>query len=222
MQRNGIAIAIAWPETLCKQSGAWYDPLLNKLGVSKNHYYKVGHAALVLVNKESGKCYYFDFGRYHSPFQHGRVRDANTDHDLEIHTKALFNDKGNLKNYKEILRELLLNPSCHGDGDLHASYCEINFHSALRKAKHLQDLSPLPYGPFVLKGTNCSRFVNTVILAGKTNWYNHLKLMFPRSITPAPITNVKALGNYIRLNRNFYHSASSALCSLKINTSVIC
>ncbi len=52
MTRNkhtGFAIALAWPQTYCKQPGAWYDPITLLLGINKNNYYKVGHAALVLI-----------------------------------------------------------------------------------------------------------------------------------------------------------------------------
>jgi hypothetical protein len=57
---NGIAIALAWPDTYCKKAGAWYDTPAEWLRISKNNYYKVGHAALVLIEKSSGNCNYFD------------------------------------------------------------------------------------------------------------------------------------------------------------------
>jgi len=79
-----IAIILAWPETICKQTNAWYDGLMNKLKISKNGYYKVGHAAIVLVNSKKGEAHYFDFGRYHSPKGQGRVRDISTDYDLWV------------------------------------------------------------------------------------------------------------------------------------------
>ncbi|MDQ3395429.1 MAG: hypothetical protein M3512_15145, partial [Bacteroidota bacterium] len=70
-RKKGFAILLAWPETFCKQAGGWYDPLLSWLGISKNHYYRVGHAAVVLVNGFNGSLQYFDFGRYHSPYGYG-------------------------------------------------------------------------------------------------------------------------------------------------------
>lgn len=193
---SGIAIALAWPETLCKKAGAWYDVPLKWLRINKSNYYKVGHAAIVLINKETGDCHYFDFGRYHAPYQHGRVRSDYTDHDLEMKTKAIVSNEGQLKNYTEILLELFNNESCHGNGKLHASYCCINFHLAFEKANAMQSVSPIPYGPFLPQGTNCSRFVNTVILAGKPNWYYRLVLISPKTFSPTPISNVKALSNY--------------------------
>ncbi len=193
---NGIAIALAWPETLCKQAGAWYDKPLKYLRINKNNYYKVGHAAVVLVNKENGVCTYFDFGRYHAPFQHGRVRSAITDHDLEIKTKACVNSTGELTNYHDILFELFRNESCHGLGNMHASYCDIDFEKAHAKANQLQSKSPIPYGPFIPNGTNCSRFVSSVILAGSPKWYYRLILNYPKTLSPTPIGIVKTLNNY--------------------------
>jgi len=193
---NGIAITLAWPETLCKQAGAWYDKPLKWLGINKSNYYKVGHAAIVLINKENGDCHYFDFGRYHSPYQHGRVRSAFTDHDLEMNTKAIVSESGSLKNYNEILLELFNNESCHGSGKLHASYCHVNFDKAHKKANEMQSISPIPYGPFLPNGTNCSRFVNTVVLAGEPKWFYRLVLASPKTLSPTPIGNVKALSNY--------------------------
>ncbi|MBK7311920.1 MAG: hypothetical protein IPI93_14385 [Sphingobacteriaceae bacterium] len=193
---NGIAITLAWPETLCKQAGAWYDKPLKMLGLNKSNYYKVGHAAIVLIDAEARDCHYFDFGRYHAPYQHGRVRSARTDHDLEMKTKAIISQDGRLENYNEILLELFNNESCHGSGKLHASYCHVNFENAYYKANEMQSISPIPYGPFLPQGTNCSRFVNTVVLAGKPKWYYRLVLSYPKTLSPTPIGNVKSLSNY--------------------------
>jgi len=197
---DGIAIAIAWPETLCKQAGAWYDIIFKLLRVNKNSYYKVGHAAVVLIEKKSGDCHYFDFGRYHTPFQSGRVRSVYTDHDLEIKTKANFLENGGLENFTDILIELAGNKSCHGSGDLHASYCHINFNKAFSKATKMEALSPIPYGPFIPNGTNCSRFVNTTILAGKPKLLHRFLLAYPKTFSPTPIGNVYALNNYCKIS----------------------
>lgn len=193
---DGIAIALAWPETKCKQAGAWYDVPMKWFGINKDNYYTVGHAATILIDKGTGQCHYFDFGRYHSPSQHGRVRSALTDHDLEISTKAIISEEGKLLNYREILTELFLNESNHGTGKMVSTYCEIQFNEAFKMATSLQELSPIPYGPFLPSGTNCSRFVNKVILSGRPNWILRLLLIAPRTLTPTPLGNVRALNNY--------------------------
>ncbi len=189
---NGFAIALAWPETLCKMAGAWYDTPLKWLGINQDNYYRVGHSAVVLIENKTGDCHYFDFGRYHAPYQHGRVRNSYTDHELEIKTNATILEN-KLINYEEILWELFKNESCHGTGRLEASYCQINFDSALQQAKKMQRASPIKYGPFTLGGTNCSRFVNTIILAGKPKISHQLLLAFPISISPTPLGNTNAL-----------------------------
>jgi hypothetical protein len=193
---GGLAIAIAWPETWCKQSGGWYEWMTSGLGISKNHYYKAGHAALVLVDGENERCYYFDFGRYHSPFDHGRARGENTDPDLTVYTKPIISSNGKeLLNFKEILMELQLNPSCHGEGKLHASYSPINFEKAYAKALEMQNRGPIPYGPFRYKGSNCSRFVNTVLKAGEPGLRKLFCLNFMVPLTPTPLNNVHSFGN---------------------------
>jgi hypothetical protein len=197
---NEFAIALAWPQTFCKQPGSWYDSLMHVLGVSKNHYYQVGHAAVVLINNH-GECHYFDFGRYHAPFGFGRVRNAITDHDLAMQTKALI--QGNeITNINEILNELYNNKACHGEGDLHASFTTIDFEKSYLKAKQMQQQSPWKYGPFIWKGTNCSRFVRTTILAGMRLSKNHIKLLLPWSISPTPLGNVKTFSKRFVVSEN--------------------
>lgn len=195
---NGFAIALAWPQTYCKQPGAWYDPVTLLLGINQNNYYKVGHAALVLIDSRNLKTHYFDFGRYHAPYKHGRVRSAETDHDLKIKTAPVLSEDGQeIDNFREILTELQQNAACHGEGVLHASYCPINFEKAFAKAKQMQENSPIPYGPFKINGSNCSRFVNTAIRAGKPGFNHWVGLNFKVPLTPTPMSNVNALDKYL-------------------------
>ena len=198
---TGFAIALAWPHTWCKQPNAWYDKLMLQLGISKNNYYRAGHAALVLVEKSSGVCHYFDFGRYHAPFEHGRVRSVHTDHDLDLPVIARITKDGkSLENLHEILGFLHQNQACHGNGDLYGSYTEVDFQRAYYKALQMQQQSPLPYGPFVHNGTNCSRFVDTVIRAGKPPIKYALKMKYQVPLTPTPMSNVNALPNKTRIS----------------------
>ncbi|MCF8454131.1 MAG: hypothetical protein K9G42_13065 [Pedobacter sp.] len=156
---TGFAISIAWPETLCKQAGAWYDSLMDVLGFSKNNYYMVGHSAVVLVEIETGNCYYFDFGRYHAPFGQGRVRDMETDHDLQIHTQAKVSTSRNeLLNFQEILLELTENKACHGSGTLYASYTRINFEKAFSFAKKNAGVESLEIWPVCYPGNKLLTF----------------------------------------------------------------
>lgn len=195
---TGLAISLAWPQTWCKQSGTWYDPIMELFRFNKNNSYKVGHAAIILIESNTGKCHYFDFGRYHAPYGFGRVRDSETDHDLLIKSKAILDDNDfRLTNFEEILIEIANNEACHGIGDLHASYTMINFEKAFQFAKQMQHNSPWKYGPFILNGTNCSRFVRTIVLSGKPPIIDKLKIYIPLTLSPTPIGNVKSLKNKV-------------------------
>lgn len=191
---TGFAIALAWPATYCKEPGSWYDPVTRWLGINRNNYYMAGHAALVLIDREELKCHYFDFGRYHAPFQHGRVRGAITDHDLKMHTDPRISADGRrIENLDEILTELQHNAACHGEGPLQASYTRIDFARSFDKVLSMQETGPIPYGPFVPGGSNCSRFVHTAIMAGKPAWSDIFRLKYFMPFTPTPLSNVHAL-----------------------------
>ncbi|MBS3912978.1 MAG: hypothetical protein KG003_00610 [Bacteroidetes bacterium] len=191
---KSIGIAIAWPETLCKQAGSWYDSALKTLGINKNNYYRVGHAAVILVDPVNGECRYFDFGRYHAPAGFGRVRSADTDTDLRIRTKAEIDEKmGYVLNLQAILKELEGNLSCHGNGTPIGAQTTIRFQAAMRRALKMQAHGFIKYGPFTIRGTNCSRFVRSVLVAGMFSGLTKLKLRFPWTLSPLPIYNVKCL-----------------------------
>jgi hypothetical protein len=191
---TGIAIALAWPETFCKQAGAWYDLPMRWLRFNIDYYYQAGHAAVILIDKRTGDARYFDFGRYHSPHNYGRARSAETDPELTITTKITTDDY-KVVNVSDILTELQQNKSCHGDGTLYSSQIPIDYDKALAKALEIQSKHFLPYGPFVNGGTNCSRFVSTVIRAGNPPLRNLIPLKFFVPLTPTTLSNVKA-GNY--------------------------
>lgn len=184
---NSVAIALAWPETFCKQAGAWYDRPAKLFGLSNNHFYKVGHAAIVIVEPNSGKCRYFDFGRYHAPYGKGRVRDEETDHELKLNTKANVDHHANVLNIKDILDEIQLKPACHGDGKVYGSVVKINYDKAIQRAKSMQEREAIIYGPFVPYGTNCSRFVRSVLYNAVESKTLKLKLTFTKTLSPSPL-----------------------------------
>ena len=191
---KGFAIALAWPGTQCKQAGAWYDKLMYRLGINQSGYYRVGHAAMVLID-QSGECSYFDFGRYHAPKGFGRVRSSVTDHDLRVKTKAAIDwDNGAILNIREILNELVGNKSTHGDGAIYGKETMVDYTKTLQLIHSLQRQEFINYGPFVAQGTNCSRFVNKAIRIGSASLIKRLMLRFPLMITPTPMWNLLALG----------------------------
>ena len=60
--KNDSIIVLAWPEAMVAGANSWYDKYLSTKGK-----YRVGHAALILVNHAKEKLFYFDNGRYHTP-----------------------------------------------------------------------------------------------------------------------------------------------------------
>jgi hypothetical protein len=193
--QTSVAVALAWPETLCKQAGAWYDTPASFFGVSKNHFYKVGHAAIVIIQPQTGKCQYFDFGRYHAPFGRGRVRCEQTDHELKLATKAILDKNHNILNLQDLLNEIQYKPACHGEGKVYGSAVKVYYQKAIHRAKAMQDKETITYGPFVPHGTNCSRFVRSVLFNSVTSRALKLKLTFPRTLSPSPIGILKTLKN---------------------------
>ena len=191
---NGIAIAIAWPEFMGKQPGSWYDDAMTFLGFNKNFHYKVGHAALILVNTTTGLCYHFDCGRYHVPFQHGRIRDSTTDENLTIHTKAIIS-RDRIENMEEILLEVQANKFSFGMGPMYGAFVPVEFDLSWSRVKEMQSMGAIPFGPFVPNGTNCCRFVRSGILAGVPDHKPKFKLRYLWPFIPTPMGNIHCLSN---------------------------
>jgi hypothetical protein len=200
--KRNWAYGLAWPETRCKQTGAWYDAIMHLIGLTKENYYKVGHAAILLVN-EDGQVYYADFGRYHTPIGMGRVRSAHTDHDLTLHTKALFKSDGSIENIDEILSEIANNTSTHGDGPLVAAEVPVNFDKCMARVTALQQKTFIPYGPFVRPGTNCARFVADVLLSGAPSLWTALTIRLASLPSPLPGFLMKTIGPFKIIHKDF-------------------
>lgn len=117
---------------------------------------------------------------------HGLLPIASSpDHELEMKTMPVItngstsDDGQSIENLHEILQELQSNKACHGEGNLHASCGLINFQAAFDKAMKMQKEGAIPYGPFRADSSNCSRFVNTVIRAGKPDKNALQTTLFP-------------------------------------------
>ena len=96
----------------------------------------------------------------------------------------------------------------------------MNFRSAFNYAKKWQEKGAIPYGPFVLNGTNCSRFVATICRKAEPSFLKKIRLKFPFTISPSPKRNVSILNkNYyivrehkcIKINRNILKAYFSGI-----------
>ena len=199
--KTGAIINISWPDTKVRNASSWYDYPATWVDYCKDGYYKVGHAALLLIDYRTGDVNYFDFGRYHTPDGYGRVRDAESDPEMEMTTKAIIGDKGIVVNITDILFELDENKSSHGVGKLVASVNEnIDFDRAITTAKMIQDNGATPYGPFQFFGTNCSRYVATVYKAGVCTFWRRFKINLSYIYSHTPTSNITTTHTY----RNVY------------------
>lgn len=190
LRNTDFIIPLAWPESLVESAGGWYDFVTRTFGITKNGKYRAGHSALLLVNSENGKIFYFDYGRYHTPNGFGRVRDEITDHELKIKNIADCKN-GIIKNIEAILLEIAKNKSNHGEGVMYASIlAEVDFKRGYEYAKKTQNRGAIPYGPFIKNGTNCSRFVASIMQATKPSLIKKLRLKYPFCISPSPKRNV--------------------------------
>ena len=189
MKQKDFIILLCWPEGMVISAGAWYDKLFSNRG-----RYRVGHSALALVNSLNNKIYYFDFGRYETPDNYGRIRDSETDPEVQISQLA------NIKNQKiinidDILIEIYNNKDYHAKGSVYASIISsVNFSKAFNYAKKWQKKEAIKYGPFVHNGTNCSRFVAKIARRSNPSFIKRLRLKFPFCLSPSPKRNV-SIGN---------------------------
>ena len=213
--QNDFIIVLAWPEGMVAAAGGWYDKVL-----STNGQYRVGHSALILVNTATNQLNYFDFGRYHSPFGFGRVRDLETDPDISLKSKPIISGNS-IDNIMEILLEISNLKATHGHGTLYASILKnIDFNKAYEKAKEMQNMGLISYGPVVLTGTNCSRFVASIMRASKPHWLTKLRLRLPFCLSPSPKRNISIanssyhvvnMKNYRQINKSYIKAYFSSI-----------
>jgi len=67
MHNTGISLTIAYPETTVRVYDEWLTPYLSLSGIGKKNYVKAGHAAIVLINNNTGILEYYDYGLYIIP-----------------------------------------------------------------------------------------------------------------------------------------------------------
>lgn len=193
MKHTGKIVILAFPDTFVTMSTEWICKVLPLVGLGTKEYIKAGHAALVLIENETGKTRYFDFGRYVTPKGHGRVRSASTDAELHMPMTAQLSANHTLQNLDEMLLWLDANPQkTHGAGRLLASVCDaIDYTKAEAYILQLQSRGSIPYGVFGKTGSNCARFVTDTILASTSDKKITKALNFNKKFTPSTVGNVE-------------------------------
>ena len=191
MNNTGIILTLAYPETIVMVSEEWFSPFLRFLGVGKKNYLRAGHAALVLINKETGILEYHDFGRYITPQPTGRVRGSDTDNELHFPLVAqIRNDE--IANLNAILEFLATHPKLtHGDGKLVASVCNVvDYKMARMHITKMQENHFIRYAAFIKDACNCARFVTDTLIASVTDNTIKRNLENSKWFTPSTIGNV--------------------------------
>lgn len=192
MQYTGYIIVLAYPETVVRTATKEISSKIWPLfGVGGKHSVMAGHAAFLLVSKNTGAVNYFDFGRYVTSEGMGRARSEKTDCELAIPISAVF-DRDAIVNLEEILFFVEKHPEkTHGAGRMIASVnAHINYEKAFRFVENLQKKGEVPYGAFLKKGSNCARFVTDVLLHATYDQQCRKKLRRSKFFTPSPIGNV--------------------------------
>ncbi len=193
---DACILIMAYPDTLVTSPKSFYYKPLSFLGVIQKGKTCAGHAALVLIKKDTGIIEYADFGRYITPYGKGRVRTILTDPEVDIPIKATFNNTGEITNIEEILIYLEAHPEkTHGDGRLVASLCDqINYAKAKEFISDLQMRGSIPYSLRVPNGSNCARFVADAVKESTVSKKIRSKYVYSAWPTPSPLGNA-AKGN---------------------------
>ncbi len=210
-----FAIVLSWPETTARGDHKWCD-VLQKVGVLKNKNFRVGHAAIILINTADGSLHYYDFGRYVTPRGYGRARSASTDPKLSFEVSA-HTQNSSLDQWRdpaEYIEEVVKTPDfmstpvynlvdiileleskkryTHGNGPVFFSVADsIDFGLANQRAESFVQKGSMKYSAFMPGNSNCSRFVESVLLAGlKSTTRQRKNLIIHETIISSPISNV--------------------------------
>ncbi|WP_142785393.1 DUF6695 family protein [Changchengzhania lutea] len=191
MNNSGLILTLAYPETVVRLSDEWFAPLLRYVGIGKKDYVRAGHAALVLISKETGILEYHDFGRYITPQGTGRVRGRDTDNELHMSLVAEI-EKDTITNLDAILNFFATHPKItHGTGTLMVSVCDtIDYEKARTYIVMTLNRQFIPYAVFGKNASNCARFVTDVLIESTTNDTIKKRLIKSKWFTPSTVGNV--------------------------------
>ena len=191
MDNTGIILTLAYPDTIVMVSEEWFSPYLRFIGVGKKDYLRAGHAALVLIDKNTGALEYHDFGRYITPEPNGRVRGSDTDNELHFPIRGKI-ENNKITNLEAILEFLGTHPKLtHGEGKLVASVCNaVNYNKARMHITKMQEKHFIKYAAFIKDACNCARFVTDTLIASVTDSKIKKNLENSKWFTPSTVGNV--------------------------------
>jgi hypothetical protein len=188
MAEKGLIIALAYPDNFVKATDGRYNAVLKRMGIVNQGLVCAGHAACLIIDEGTGLIRYSDFGRYITPAFKGRARTIITDPDVSINLKARF-ESGLLVNLKEIINYLIDRPHLtHGVGRLCVGlFYNADIGKAWQIARRFSLQGSMDYGPFTMKGTNCARYVLSMLNASLESRSLRAKLRSYYLLTPMPL-----------------------------------
>ena len=189
---TGVLIILAYPAEFVSMIPAWYRKPMEWIGMVNEGKTCVGHAAMALIERRTGKIYYGDFGRYITPFGYGRTRMEFTDPDVAFDYVVEFDEQGKVDDEIALFQQLYDHPEkTHGGEVMYASLNHnADFESCFSFMKQMNDKGSIIYDPFGKGRSNCSRFVYDAVLEGHID-PSESKLLRKKSlVTPSPLANV--------------------------------
>jgi hypothetical protein len=190
MQFDDIAIILTWPDATIRGDEQWMM-FFKKIGLVKNLNFKVGHTGVVIIDRETGEMFFYDFGRYIAPRGYGRARSKYSDPMLDIPIKAQVNGS-EIKNMEEIIVFLEgLKPAMYGEGKLFFSIVRgINFQTAKKYGDECVVQGTYPYGAVARNNNNCSRFITRMLMKSSPAFHFWHGINLPETIKSSPVSNL--------------------------------
>jgi len=189
---TGAIIILAYPEEFVSMIPAWYRKPMEWIGMVNDGKTCVGHAAMALIEKETGNIHYADFGRYITPFGYGRTRMEKTDPDVQFEYKPQFDSHGEIIDKIALFQHIYDHPEkTHGGDAMFVSLNQnVDFDACFSWISEMNNKGSIIYDPFGKGRSNCSRFVYDSILQGANSNDVKNKLKRKSPITPSPLANV--------------------------------
>lgn len=185
-----LAMILAWPDATIRGDEAWMM-FFKRIGLVKNLNFKVGHTGIVLIERNTGRLCFYDFGRYIAPRGYGRARSEDSDPKLTIKLKAQI-ERNHILNLPEIVRHFEeMKDAMQGVGDLYFSIVpKIDFYRAKAFADQWVRRGSYPYGAVAYNNNNCSRFIVRLLIHASKKFHFWHPINFPETIKASPMSNI--------------------------------
>ena len=174
-EKGDLCIFVALPESapkMGKNDNSPINTLINEIPSKlartglKSVNWKVGHAGVILINRETGKATYTDFGRYSGSTNGNGITRTSDERSYLTPKSAKFDDDGNLTNARDIVKSVIkrnvFKEKDYGSEVLFATVGGLDFDAM---SKFMSGNGAKEYG-FGKGQTYCAKYACDVIKAG--------------------------------------------------------